>query len=278
MAASVIAVASAVAGALLQAPAVAGLSMVRSQELPANTTGLKHGGKPDRYVFMAGLEGAGHHFFESVFEECVQHGLCGMRHTGFYLSLHKDRNHAFRIEREWTKDAPGDGRLYPLNTVLPTPKDGVKMLSYPDARHNPNLKTYAEVAKSVGDDLKVVVLLRNATELLHSDISRWGHDEDHLLLSGEKMLQQLMHFDKSKVMCMWFGSFGFTESANALSKFLGVDVPLARPAGFDLSQSMVSHFAFHRSSCHDGGCERGERLAQLQMRIVREVCDGRYER
>jgi len=221
----------------------------------------------DRYVFMAGLEGAGHHFFSNVFEDCVWVGDCGRRNTSFYLALHKFRANAPRLAKEWLRDAPNDGRLYPLNTIVPHPKNGVKMLSYPDARNTPNLMTYWEAANISGNDLKVVVLLRNATELLQSDLVRWDHDEERLMQSGEAMLAQLKAFDQSKIMCMWFHSLGTQKSAEALSRFLDIgDTPFAK--------SMTTDFSMRPSSCVFGPCKFAKRIAQLQSRIAKEVCHG----
>lgn len=230
-----------------------------------------------RYIFLAGLEGSGHHFFQTVFEKCIEVGSCGNRSREFYRWAWgaSKRNDPIAMRRVWEMedprpDAPGipfaprQDVVYPMNAIAVAGQ----MMSYPNylPGTNPNMVQFAEAAASLGDSFKVVVLLRNPRDLLSSAQRRFNHTEDDLVQSMVEMEEQLKKMPEGSYRCLKFEKFN--EVGATFRKFL--DIP-----DFDIVGTMRDLYEAEpgcRATSTEEECPQADALKKQHNEFVRTVC------
>lgn len=257
------------ASATLLTPLVSG--MHRS----ANDTIAQELHKPmGRYIFLAGLEGSGHHFFQTVFEKCIEAGSCGNRSREFYRWAWgaSKRNDQVAMRRVWQLEdprpeslgfpfVPRDDVVYPLNAI----EVAGQMMSYPNflPGNNPNMLQFAEAATYHGDSFKVVVLLRNPRDLLHSVQRRFNHTEADLVQSMVVMSKQLRKMPKGSYRCLRFEKFN--DVGEVFSRYM--DIP-----DFDIVGTMSELYSAEPGCNATAECPPAEVLIKEHRKFVKEVC------
>lgn len=172
------------------------------------------GGHPA--VFVAGLEGTGHHFWGKVFGECAAQGSCQKPPRRIEDSLFKVRR-PFAVAASWSEE--GLARAESL-TVLNTLESRGE-LSYPygpEGLDNPMLDLYTAAAHENGDDLKVILTLRDADDIMKSVQGRWNHSEETMVTSANILLDHLRTVPEGSLFCVDHSSL--PESGDRVRAFL----------------------------------------------------------
>ena len=189
-----------------------------------------------RFVFFAGLEGTGHHAWESVWQKCpvenrerrlewrcaFDNELLNALYSGFNgaggLFNPKDekqyqerRNQILRLFKKYSANSDGIPTAVVLNTFTETGK-GSGMISYPNYRgplkplHHGRLEILAELAEIAQVDLRIVYMDRPAGEIARSDLRRFQDgppvNEMMMLIDNAMILRtQLEMIDFKFVRC-----------------------------------------------------------------------------
>eukprot|EP00931_Biecheleriopsis_adriatica_P043490 TRINITY_DN24869_c0_g1_i1.p1 TRINITY_DN24869_c0_g1~~TRINITY_DN24869_c0_g1_i1.p1 ORF type:complete len:247 (+),score=48.62 TRINITY_DN24869_c0_g1_i1:115-855(+) len=214
--------------------------------------------KGDTYIFMAGLEGTGHHFWEQIYGRCVRQGSCTQRTGLFYKALWWYKSDPAKLAEAWKEERPGQGAFIPLNTYKPpTP---TVYLSYPNGLHDPleypQVQNYAKVAQQYGDSLKVVVLLRDPKEIMATDI-RWNRTEAQMVEAPRELKSQLLQLAPGDIECQHFEKL--TKGGTALAHFLA----------YPVDEAVLQEFR-QPQGCQD--CPEAPALAEAQADLERSVC------
>lgn len=230
---------------------------------------------PGKYIFVAGLEGSGHHFFQLVFEKCLEIGSCGNRSREFYRWAWgaSKRHDQVAMRRVWGVEdprpdagvelfAPLQDKVYPLNAVAVAGQ----MMSYPNflPGNDPNMVEFYHAAKYHGDSLKVVVLVRNPRDLLHSVQRRFNHTEDDLVASLKTLTTQLKKMPRSSYKCLRFEKLG--SVGPTFQKYL--DIP-----DFDVTGAMSELFE-EEPGCASANitCPEAAKLKKFHAKFMKDVC------
>ena len=169
-----------------------------------------------RFLFVAGLEGSGHHAFQMLLEPCLRSGLCqgdanlttalhgrpasGEQSGAFVLDTPPElRDVRLQLVHERLQQhSPGEGKsqveLVVLNTIVGeadlccgsgTQRLCSGVVPYPSLMglqrtlHMPDLFSLAQWAEAAGTDLRVLVVRRNAKDSLLSTIGSAENQARH---------------------------------------------------------------------------------------------------
>jgi len=218
-----------------------------------------------RAVFIAGLEGTGHHFWSDVFKDCAEQGSCQKPPAKIAPSLDNLLPPFWATWREHIDETPA-GSLTVLNTL-----SGTGELSYPngwDGVDNPRLALYARGVLENGDDLKVILTLRNADDIMESAQRRWGHSEDALVASANVLLDDLSSVQKGSLLCVDHDSL--SERGDEVREFLEAGHGEST-LPFDYASAFRARW--NQSSVHecDGEACRAPKLAAV-VEQLRAAC------
>ena len=193
-----------------------------------------------RVLFVAGLEGTGHHALAAMLSVCLAERGPRRCHTspaidGLLCFTHHNAKHRFglfnvddsaraaqlvgelqagmRNLSATAETQPGDASsLYVLGLGF---SNGVGMLSYPNfggankALNHPDVFLLAAVAERAGVDLRVLVLQRSAGEIVRSVAARgYGSTEDSRILidNAAALASQLRLLDRGFFLCLDYPS------------------------------------------------------------------------
>lgn len=208
--------------------------------------------------FVAGIEGTGHHMIGDAFCECVTSGLCAANRT--LLVAMKSGSLPFLSEawqsvREYTEK--------PL--VLNTACEGDE-LSYPYGRPMimPDLDMYAEVARTRGENLKVLVLLREPAEIMRSDYERFHRDESEEIEATKVLVQHLEGLHPSSYFCLSYDSV--YHDSKGLNNFLQVD--------FDMESTLRAVYNTSQGSQTTKTWVDKSRGLQGEFQALYQLCAG----
>lgn len=181
-----------------------------------------------RFVFVAGIEGTGHHLLAVLFKECYDLGLCiedtrlespiipaKKNFSGgiFFVNGKEDLSTVERSRENFVnrlRAARNDHpeRLIILNTL------GIVMSSYPNfggpdkVFKRPDLPVLAHLAEEAGVDLRVLVLTRSPKDILVSTTvhRKFGGMQEALVLADNAavLAAQVQLVDPKFVMCAPF--------------------------------------------------------------------------
>lgn len=208
-------------------------SMARFLQLPQNGWFVpkKIDSPRSRLLFIAGLEGTGHHAFREMFIVCVDAGICEPDHilarasqefnssTGEMYGLFSgmgryEMSHVATLETRMRELANKKGNhlyLYGLEFTA-----GSGAMSYPNydgrfkSMDNPDVYTMAMIAESAGLDFRVIVLQRSAESIIRSTMRRgiggsFADMEPRVLIeSANALFTQLLLLDKKFFLCFSF--------------------------------------------------------------------------
>lgn len=162
---------------------------------------------------------------------------------------------------------------------------GAGMLSYPNFQmwrskslDHPDLFTLAYMAEQTGVDFRVIVLLRDAKDILESDLRRhFGWElEGRILIDNAAILHnQLLSIDRKFFTCIEYEKMGHfnTQEKDAFRKFIhpALDAPL-----FDTMMSKVRPHNTSEVKSYQYSEKFGKyAVARLQavMNMLRNVCE-----
>lgn len=165
-------------------------------------------------VFVAGLEGTGHHFWGDVFRTCAAAGACKVPGSVLNKALYVNSPSADSMVRGWSLEAlnASSGVL-----VMNTAHHEHQMLSFPYGRHKhtscalvpgedglcyPALDVLSRSARLSGNELKIVVLFRDADSILASVKRRFNHTEDLLVRATIELERQLRLVPRESILCV----------------------------------------------------------------------------
>ena len=200
-----------------------------------------------RFVFVAGLEGAGHHVMQDLAERCggtcvadggisrhlwahgTENKSTGLSTTGAFVYGDQTEkqiiNHrsmtvaAFR--RKAAKHGSGPPQLVFLNCIRGGTEAG-PMMSYPwkggkdKVLHRPDIRVLAMLAEEARVDLRVVVLQRNALDTListtvHRNLGSQSYEAAVLHDMAVVLAAQLRAIDGAFVECVDLAARGWLE-------------------------------------------------------------------
>lgn len=181
-----------------------------------------------RVVFVAGLEGTGHHFWRDIFEVCTAHGDC-VRSPDLATSLwsQNDKNGLFNnyqpngdydaeaVEgvRSALQGLSGTGGLHWVNGAHRHGTGKTGMMSYPNfggpekIYQHPDIWELAQIAEDAGEDLRILFLGRQARPLLtstavHRHFSPYGTQAVILAHNARVLASQINALDVKFVHCV----------------------------------------------------------------------------
>lgn len=250
------------------------------QHLAASTTNAGNGfitknfgyGK-SRLLFVAGLEGAGHHAWQDMFQECVTAKHCEV-HVNLTQSLMQfdpvklTVHGLFGAEDAQINAAQLSNVFHMMKTIATMPGDRLylvglcfvkrsAMMSYPNyngvnkALDHPDISTLAALAELAALDFRVLILQRSAQEILASTRRRdiGGNDEPKVLLDNAAALYaQMKLVDRSFYHCVQYRDLGdMTQNSKAKAQLIQFLHPALMPAVMDAMLSKV-HYSGNNSS------------------------------
>jgi len=199
-------------------------------------------------VFVAGLEGTGHHLMGAVLDQARQQNSAVFKNASFTSQVARalfpenakklgltpvSRQTLSKLLLQTTADSPG--KLVAVNCVPGLPPPG--MMSYPDRSAystSPDLAMLHGAAGDAGVDLRVLVTLRGTEAMIrngcvkndyaaaHPSLSGCMADADRLKQHGQLLLRQLRSLPREHVLCLQYEDF--VAHGKPVSAFLGQDL------------------------------------------------------
>jgi hypothetical protein len=176
--------------------------------------------------------------WQQVAASCVASGKCQnisneMKHAMLHWRTEKQQLEP--LVEQWRNMAPQkDGPV-----VLLMATNG-NMMSYPTfiAPRYPRLDLFSKAAAINGDNLKVVLMLRDADALQESARRRFGRDPEVLADAAEVLLRQIRTVPRENVLCVEYERL--PEFGHALSQFLS---PSDRPElDFNITRAIEEEY------------------------------------
>jgi len=185
-----------------------------------------------RFIFVAGLEGTGHHFWESAFERCGQAGgpcsfaarVQRLLYNSFGQALFNSeggtassyRRLQLTLVRELRDlQAAAEKKRVDLIALNLGEHLGLKVgeMSYPNyggenkTLHRPDIRLLAELAEEAAIDLRILVLQRKSSQILRSTITHRHFEEPMtetaiLTHNGFALSGQLALLDRRFFLCV----------------------------------------------------------------------------
>lgn len=186
-----------------------------------------------RLVFVAGLEGTGHHAWTDMFKECINSNKCEVeanltstlmrfdhvKHIvhGLFGAVDSRKNadqlHKVMESMQALAARPGD-HLYLIGLCFVHLS---AMMSYPNYNgmnkplDHPDISVLAAIAEWAGLDFRVIVLQRDAEEILNSTARRsiGGNEEPKVLVDNAAALYaQMQLIDRKFYHCVQYRKLG----------------------------------------------------------------------
>lgn len=163
---------------------------------------------PTKAVFVAGIEGTGHHLFGYVFDQCIKDNAtsgCYIKPEGMNPPIPYSSNALYLYKQDSEPPLPAfknisegakasDAKLIVLNTPWPA----VDHASFPSCEADyfhgiawPHLPTIVKSAKETDMDLVVMVLLRDVDQTYCSIKRRFGFGATRMRQALEEMTKQM---------------------------------------------------------------------------------------
>jgi len=182
-----------------------------------------------RIAFVAGLEGAGHHFWRDLFESCGRTGDCvaapevaqslfNMRTKGGLFNHYDSTGNYDATVVEGVRSAlhslsSTEGLIWVNGAHKRGERCCTGMLSYPNyggpekINQHPDVWELAQIAEAHGEDLRIVVVWRQARSLLladavHRRFAPYGTAAVILAHNARVLAKQLQKLDAKFVRCV----------------------------------------------------------------------------
>ena len=253
----------------------------------------------NRLVLVAGLEGTGHHGVSSMFKVCNDKGACVPEKDITRLIMHFDHEHKIVYGLFGAADVGKSGeQLRQLLEYMRAAKDRPAnnlmflglcfvrysaMLSYPNyngknkALDHPDLHVLAAMSEAAGLDFRVLVLQRDADEVLRSTQKRGigGSLEPKVLIANAEALQaELALVDPRFFRCVQYRSLGVlsAEGRRQLADFLHPTLlqpqlmdEMLREIKYTPGSSSEGTRALSEDSKHVGNASQGRQKVSRQQ-------------
>lgn len=235
-----------IAGAVADLPAAAVEELFQFQS-PTQKVLKQTTNEKSRLIFVAGLEGTGHHAWSDMFKECINLKKCEVEYNLTQTLMHFDHVKHIVHGLFGAIDAPFNAlqihkAMEIVQALAQRPGNHVylmglcfvhlsAMMSYPNyngvnkAVDHPDISILATIAEWAGLDFRVIVLQRDAEDILKSTARRGigGREEPKILLSNAAvLLSQLLLLDRKFYHCIQYHSLGKLDpqSKHKLVNFL----------------------------------------------------------
>lgn len=209
-------------------------------------------------LFVAGVEGSGHHLLQAIADECIDLGGC-MVDPELSFSLWDSRDDKTSLKNAWNdarlreleEPIEVDHQLRLLNAYDRANHPGeltfTGMMAYPSFSNHwvPRVDLYSQVASEAGDKLHILVLVRDPRMVLCSDDGTLGNNADVAVGALNALVEQLTNLDPSTYQCLDYNKLPTIPPS--LAQFLGVLLKTNVPV-VDL---VAKHFQQPQSSCDD---------------------------
>ncbi len=261
-----------------------------------------------RLIFVAGLEGTGHHAWADMFKECINLKKCEVEYNLTQTLMHFD--HVKRIVHGLfgAIDAPLNALqthkvMGIMQALAHRPGNHVyliglcfvhlsAMMSYPNynglnkALDHPDVSILATIAEWAGLDFRVIVLQRDAADILKSTARRGigGREEPKILLSNAAVLHsQLLLLDRKFYHCIQYRNLGRLDQQSKQELVNFLHPTLLEPI-IDRMLTKVVYSESNRTSARlsdrnfqsrtSSGVRSGERVTDVNLSgEVRRVSD-----
>lgn len=224
-------------------------------------------------LFIAGLEGTGHHFIKEIMDDCLSAGACQID-PELTRTLWDSRTDKATLKEAWAAAALRDtsNKLRVLNAYDRTDHMGemtyTGMLTYPSFSQDwvPRLDLYSEVAREAGDKFFVLVLVRNPRTMLCSDFVRLKEGAEMKSLALNALVQQLQTLEPSAYHCLDYDTMPFVPPS--LESFLGGLLQIR-----SLAKLFAAHYTNSTSACTEDevSYDAVESLANAQQPLF-DLC------
>lgn len=240
----------------------------------SGTIAKNFGDGKSRLLFVAGLEGTGHHAWQDMFQECIDANHCevhvNLTHSLMQFDPVKLTVHGlFGAEDTHMNAAQIDTVFHIMKSLAVGTGDRLylvglcfvkrsAMLSYPNynginkALDHPDISTLAALAELAGLDFRVLVLQRSAQEILASTRRRdiGGVDEPKVLVDNAAALYtQMKLIDRAFYHCVHYRELGkMTQNSKAKAQLMHFLHPVLMPAVMDAMLSKVQYAATNTST------------------------------
>mmetsp|Transcript_19562 Transcript_19562/g.50524 ORF Transcript_19562/g.50524 Transcript_19562/m.50524 type:complete len:290 (+) Transcript_19562:204-1073(+) len=192
-------------------------------------------------LFVAGLEGTGHHLWKEHLNKCRSSGFCSALPHRYAMDIFAEQETLHKTPRVFTEARLHRGAELLNQSALAVNGSGIVVLntltdgmhSYPTggpfprrAQHGdgkfltfPDVYELSRMADVASLDLRVLVLMRPASEILHSTIVKrnYSHNplEQHAVLvaAATALAQQVTRVPARHVRCVWSMSLASEEEA-----------------------------------------------------------------
>jgi len=232
-----------------------------------------------RAVFVAGLAGSGHKFWQEVFRQCVEARACrqvssgGLKHS----MLGPDSRIQEKVTTAWAAETWAAEGLDPTSRLLvlnSLDQDGLQ--TYPSGLSEnsfPHVDALSKAAAENGASLRVILMLRDAHHLLNSAGELFHNPAFVLTRAARKLHEQLLTVPRENILCVKFAKLGKESVRDDVQEFLSNGAAVDGSPSFDFITSMSETWHGNSpSSCIGGRCH----ALQLARAIgkLNEFCGG----
>ena len=225
-----------------------------------------------RFIFVAGLEGTGHHFLGNILQgshifrvssaDPIRCNLMRLDSSRGLFDLNMDSDAYHQQEQKTIKlfrtlsSNSTSFTLRVLNTHIDANENCYTgMMSYPNGISGtswPDLGSLAEMAERAGIDLRIIVLTRPSIPMIRSISSRVRNVQknSHLAEIGAiKLSKQLSSIDASFYSCVSYDDLT-SVTRDAIQKLQNFLVPEQHAVNYDLISEVQKHLQ-HKHSTFD---------------------------
>lgn len=215
-----------------------------------------------RFIFVAGLEGTGHHFIGTIFRESDHFKVlnsdpirCNLMQIGSETQLfdltpdssaYNDKKKLIitQLRRLELENSPFS--LFALNTDQESGKNCMSgMMSYPNGLNGkswPDIYALSRVAEEAGVDLRIIVLTRKTVPMIQSVSARFRSEKPNSILAergANKLVRQLDQIDHAFYTCISYEDLHglVNDSLRNIQKFL---VPIEHQLHYDFIAAVRS--------------------------------------
>jgi hypothetical protein len=221
-----------------------------------------------RIVFIAGLEGSGHHLWRDIFERCEGTGDC-VKSVGLAIALwsEHDKSGLFNnyaptgeyddaategVRSAFQALSSHEGLLW-VNGAHSRGYGPTGMMSYPNfggpdkINQHPDVWEFAKIAEAVGEDLRILFIGRQARSLLtstavHRHFAPYSTEAVILAHNARVLALQLRALDRKFVRCVEYEHL--PDLPTDLSSWLD-------PADYEFEAAVSSVFKDESSNDHE---------------------------
>ena len=249
----------------------------------------------NRFIFIAGLEGTGHHFFTSIFQSSRFFKIFDTDPIRCHLMRIDSKDQLFDLEKnspmykkkqdliiDKLQSFSQNKYAFSLHVLNTHKESGIKcwtgMMSYPngmDGTSWPDLPALAEIAERANIDLRIVVLTRSTIPMIKSVSKRFREQKRNIHLAelaARKLSAQLQKIDPAFYTCISYEDL-YTINNDTLSRLQNFLVPKHAQSSFDFIMAVKSklHKTKHNHFVQDQNTNQFEQVTIDNHRLLK-IC------